>query len=274
VRAANVEHHLELVAVAARAGVRVLGMGELFPAPYFALNRDALWHALAEDALRGPTISAMREAAQEHGMVLVCPIYELDARSGKRFNTAVVIEATGQVRGRYRKTHVPEGENERAAFCETFYYERSDGDLGPSIGNLSGNRFFPVFTTSVGRIGVAICYDRHFPGVMQVLAGHGAEIVFSPAVTFGAKSRRMWEAEFAVDAMRHGLFIGASNRRGAEPPWNVEFFGASHFVGPNGALPAIDVHPNLVVADLDLDELKAADPSGWNLARDARPEIF
>ena len=274
VRQANVDHHLELVAAAARAGVKMLGMGELFPGPYFALGREPIWRELAEDAEEGPTITAMRAAAREHAMLLVCPIYELDAASGKRFNTAVVVGETGTVIGKYKKTHIPEGTNERASFCETFYYERSDGALGDSPVNVSQTAHFPVFDTSFARIGVSICYDRHFPGSIASLAAAGAEVVFSPAVTFGAKSQRLWELEFDVDAMRHRLFIGGSNRRGAEPPWNVEFFGASHFVGPNGRVDPIDVHPNLIVADLDLDQLAGDDPSGWGLARDTRPDIY
>lgn len=273
-RAANVGHHLELLDAAASAGANVVCLGELFAGPYFALDKNPLWHALAEDAREGPTIGAMREAAKRHGMVLVCPIYELDAESGKRFNTAVVIEGDGDLRGIYRKTHIPQGANERASFEETFYYERSDGRLGPSRGNVSGNPFFPVFQTSAGRIGVATCYDRHFPNVVETLAREGAEIVFSPAVTFGETSRRMWEMEFEVDAMRHRVFIGGSNRRGVEPPWTVEYFGASYFVGPHGRPAPVEVHPELVVCDLDLDLLSSSDPSGWDLGRDKRPEIY
>jgi N-carbamoylputrescine amidase len=249
-------------------------MGELCPAPYFALFRDPMWLALAEDALEGPTASAMRAAAREHRMVLVVPLYELDRASGRRFNTAIVIDETGELLGRYRKTHIPEGTNERASFCETFYYERSDGELGAWPRNVSGNRFFPVFETSLARIGVSICYDRHFQGVARTLAAEGAELVFSPAVTFGKKSRRMWELEFEVDAARHNLFFGGSNRLGAEPPFDVEYFGASHFCGPSGRVAPIASPPELVVADLDLGVLAAGDPSGWNLPRDTRQDIY
>jgi N-carbamoylputrescine amidase len=274
VRDANVEHHIELIAAAARGGAQVACLGELFPGPYFALDKNPHWHALAEDARSGPTVQAMQDAASEHRIVLVCPLYELDVSTGKRFNTAVVIESDGDVCGIYRKTHIPEGTNDRASFHETFYYERSDGHLGESRGNLSGNPFFPVFGTSIGKIGVSTCYDRHFPRVAQTLAEQGAELVFCPAVTFGEKSRHCWELEFEVDAVRHGIFIGGSNRRGIEPPWTVEYFGGSYFAGPNGRPQPIDVHPNLVVADLDLDMLSDTDPSGWNFGRDARPEIY
>ncbi|HRB11906.1 MAG TPA: nitrilase-related carbon-nitrogen hydrolase, partial [Vicinamibacteria bacterium] len=150
-----------------------------------------------------------------------------------------------------------------------------DGELGTWPRNLSRNRFFPVFETRLVRLGVAICYDRHFEGVMSALAGNGAELVLSPAVTFGEKSRRMWDLEFPVDAARHNLYIGGSNRRGVEPPWTQEYFGASYFAGPGGVLPRIPSPTDeLVIADLDLDVLRGPDPSGWNLPRDRRPTIY
>lgn len=275
IRAANVAHHLDLARAAAGAGAQILGMGELFTGPYFALGRDPLWLGLAEDALTGPTVSTLRQAARDTGLTLVAPIFEHDPRSGRRFNTAVVIDETGEILGRYRKTHIPVGENEQGAFCETFYYDRSDGDLGTWPRNISRNRFFPVFETRLVRLGVAICYDRHFEGVMGALAENGAELVLSPAVTFGEKSRRMWDLEFPVDAARHNLYIGGSNRRGVEPPWTQEYFGASYFSGPNGVVANLaPPTPNLVIADLDLDLLRGSDPSGWNLPRDRRPAIY
>ncbi len=274
IREANVTHHLKLIDEAASLGVRLLCMGELFPGPYFALGRDPLWQNLAEDALEGPTVSALRPAAREHGMLLVAPLYELEASSGKRFNTAVVIDEAGDVVGRYRKTHIPAGGNEAGEFCEKDYYEPSDGKLGDWPRNISKNPFFPVFETSAVRLGIATCYDRHFPGAMQALADNGAELIVSPAVTFGEKSRRLWELEFPVDAARFNVFIGGSNRRGAEPPWNQEFFGASYFVGPNGRLPRVESPRELVIADLQVDELRRPDPSGWNVARDRRPDIY
>ena len=275
IRAANVAHHVGLALEAKSAGAQILGMGELFTAPYFALGRDPMWLGLAEDALEGPTVSTLRQAARDTGLILVAPIFELDPRSGRRFNTAVAIDETGEILGRYRKTHIPVGENEQGAFCETFYYDRSDGELGVWPKNISRNRFFPVFETRLARLGVAICYDRHFEGVMSALAENGAELLLSPAVTFGEKSRRMWDLEFPVDAARHNLFIGGSNRRGVEPPWTQEYFGASYFAGPNGVIPNLaSPTPELVIADLDLGLLRGPDPSGWNLARDLRPAIY
>lgn len=272
-RAANVAHHVDLMERAKGAGASVVCFGELFTGPYFALGTDPMWRALAEDALDGPTVRSVREAAHRLGLVTIAPIYEQDP-SGKRFNTAVVVDERGEVLGKYRKTHIPEGENEQGSFHERFYYERSDGQNGRGPANVSKNDFFPVFETSVGRVGVAICYDRHFEGVMGTLASEGAEIVFCPAVTFGAKSQRMWAMEFPVDAARHGIFIGGSNRAGVEPPYTQPYFGETYFVGPNGPAPNVSEHPNLVIADLDLSELTSGDPSGWNLPRDARPDIY
>lgn len=278
-RDANIAHHIALTKEAAAQGVQAICFGELFTGPYFALEKKPIWLGLAEDALSGPTVQALQEVAKELGILIVAPIYEVDSISGKRFNTAVVIENDGRVLGKYRKCHIPEGENDAGSFHETFYYQSSDGKLenvplARGGANISQNDFFPVFDTSVGKIGIAICYDRHFPGVMKTLAEQGAEIVFSPAVTFGKKSRAMWEMEFAVDATRHNLFIGGSNRVGTEPPWTQEYFGASYFIGPNGRAEALDAPDGLVIADLDLAQLSDDDPSGWNFTRDLRPDIY
>ncbi|MDF1661784.1 MAG: hypothetical protein P1V97_08420 [Planctomycetota bacterium] len=273
-RDANLDHHEELVKAAAAMGVKALGFGELFTGPYFALERKELWFALAEDAQSGPTVTRLRQIAKDNATVLVAPIFEKDSVSGRRFNTAVFIESNGEVLGIYRKTHIPEGTNEQASFCETFYYDKSNGKLGSWPKNISKNPYFPVYESSVGKIAAAICYDRHFPGVVKTLAEQGAEIIFSPAVTFGEKSRRMWDMEFAVDACRHNVFIGGSNRKGVEAPWTQEYFGASHWVGPNGVAPNMSDHPNLKCAEINLGELGSGDPSGWDLARDLRPKIY
>lgn len=276
VRGANVEHNVGLIKVAAKAGAKVVCLGELCTGPYFAMIKDPMWLAMAEDAAKGPSVNAFAEAAKENGIVVVAPIYELDAKSKRRFNTAVVIEADGAILGKYRKTHIPCGANEQGEFAETYYYGRSEGPQNKKSAKILGkNPYFPVFKTSVGKIGVAICYDRHFEGVVAALAEAGAELVFSPAVTFGAKSRRLWDQEFLVDACRHRLFIGGSNRRGEEKPWNQPYFGASYFAGPDGEkVSNRSPRPDLVIADLDLGALKKPDPSGWDLKRDVRPKIY
>jgi N-carbamoylputrescine amidase len=272
IRRANVDHHLALIAQAAERGVKAIGLGELFTGPYFALTQHPMWRSLAEDARSGPTVTALSEAAARHQVVIVAPIYELEATSGRRFNTAVVIDAGGEVLGKYRKMHIPEGENEQGRFLEPYYYQASAPGLeNRSIKNRSSNPYFPVFETAAAKIGVSICYDRHFEGVVRSLAAAGAELIFSPAVTFGNKSARMWALEFEVDAARHNVFIAGSNRRGQERPWNQPYFGDSHVVGPNGRVAAKPSPEGLVIAEIDLDQLSAGDPSGWKLTRDRRP---
>lgn len=275
IRDANTAHHIDLIDAAADAGTKIIGLGELFPAPYFALERREMWHTLAEDPAEGPTVRALQRTAARRGIVIVAPIYELEKSTGRRFNTAVVIDADGSILGKYRKVHIPQGANEQGAFDERFYYQPAEipqNEPSPKI--LGDNPFYPVFDTAAARVGVAICYDRHFQGVMSSLAHAGAQIVFSPAVTFGQKSRRMWPLEFAVDAARHNIYIAGSNRAGPERPWNQPYFGESHFTGPDGPLDNISTNPNLVIADIDKDRLEAPDPAGWNLQRDARPETY
>ena len=247
VRAANIAHNMDLVDRAADHGAQIVGLGELCSAPYFALVRDRMWLALAEDAAAGPTVSACRERARARGVCVVAPIFEDDPVSGRRFNTAVVIDERGEILGKYRKTHIPEGQNELGSFHETFYYGPSDGELGEMPGNVAQNPFFPVFETRFGRLGVAICYDRHFEGVMRSLVAGGAELIFSPAITFGDKSEHFWEREFEVDAMRHRVFIVGSNRLGVEPPFGVHYFGRSHVAGPDGRVSSQRDLPNMII---------------------------
>lgn len=269
----NVEHHIRLVEEAKREGVKVICFGELFECPYFGFTKTELWHALAEP-IDGPTVTELKAAARANDMVIVAPIYELDPSSGRRFNTAVFIDADGSVLGHFSKAHIPHGENESNAFLERFYYEGSIGRPNPSPKNVSSHPYFPVFETAVGRIGCAICYDRHFEGVMSTLADGGAELVFSPAATFGKKSQRLWYMEFAVDAARHNLFIGGSNRFGSEVPWRQPFFGGTHFVGPNGRLPNEGNNPELVISDVPFHQLTAPDPAGWKLQAHRRRDVY
>lgn len=264
IRRANVAHNIALIEKAAAKGASFVGLGELFPAPYFAIDKNPVWLPLAEDAEKGATVRELAEVARARSIAIIAPIFEKDAATGLRFNTAVVIDEGGKILGKYRKTHIPDGKNEQGEFNEPFYF-------GPASG---ASDFFPVFEMKRARVGVSICYDRHFEGVVRSLAAGGAEVVFSPAVTFGAKSERMWEMEFEVDAARHNVFIAGSNRKGSEAPWKQPFFGRSYVVGPNGRPEADRSIDGLVISTIDLDVLSGRDPAGWNLVRDRRPGIY
>ena len=259
IRDANLLHHETLIRRAAAADCRLVGLGELFSAPYFALTQAPFWLGLAEPAT-GPTYQFLAPLARELSLVIVAPIYELDTGTGRRFNTALIIESDGRLAGTFRKLHIPSGTNERATFREDYYYDASDALPAHSL---------PVFETSAGTLGVAICYDRHFEGVVSGLAAAGAKLILVPAVTFGAQSERMWDLEAPVEACRHRVFIGSSNRFGVEKPWGVNYFGKSYFVGPEGRCGEVR-EPGLVMAELDLSQLAQPDSSGWNLARDRR----
>ena len=177
IRARMLAAHLPLIEDAARQGVRVLGLQEVFTAPYFPATIDDKWFAAAEAVPDGPTTRAMRDAAKRHGMVIVSPVYERD-RGGAFYNTAAVIDADGRYLGKFRKIHIPKIEG----FDEKHYF--ADGDLG-----------YPVFDTAVGKVGVYICYDRHFPEGWRALALGGAELVFNPSATFKGVSDHLWNLE-------------------------------------------------------------------------------
>ena len=250
--------HLPLIEDAARQGVRVLGLQEVFSAPYFPATIDDKWFAAAEAVPDGPTTRAMRDAAKRHGMVIVSPVYERD-RGGAFYNTAAVVDADGQYLGKFRKIHIPKIEG----FDEKYYF--ADGDLG-----------YPVFDTAVGKVGVYICYDRHFPEGWRALALGGAELVFNPSATFKGVSDHLWNLEQVGAAIANGIFVGTNNRVGTEPSLgNHVFYGSSYFCDPRGEILAQggDEDDELVVAALDLDQIREVRDT-WQFFRDRRPETY
>ena len=137
-------------------------------------------------------------------MVLVVPIYEED-QPGVYYNTAAVIDADGRFLGKYRKTHIPHVQA---------------GVLGEVL-LPPGNLGYPVFETAFAKIGVYICYDRHFPEGARALGLAGAEIVFNPSATVAGLSEYLWKLEQPAHAVANGYFVGAINRVGTEAPWKI-----------------------------------------------------
>ena len=253
-----VDKHIKMIADAAGQGAQVVGLQEIFHGPYFCAEQDPKWYATAEPE-DGPTVSRMREVAREHGIVLIVPWYE-EEQPGVYYNTACVIERDGTVLGKYRKTHIPQV---GPCFWEKFYFK--PGNLG-----------YPVFDTSVGRIGLIICYDRHFPEVARELGIKGAEIVFNPSATVESLSRYLWELEQPAHAVANGFWMAASNRVGVEAPLNpAKFYGSSYFCSPRGKIiaQASDSEDDVLVADLDLDEIREV-RNTWQFFRDRRPETY
>jgi len=253
-----IDKHIKMIADAAGQGAEVVGLQEIFHGPYFCAEQDPKWYDTAEPE-DGPTVSRMREVAREHGVVLIVPWYE-EAQPGVYYNTACVIERDGTVLGKYRKTHIP---HVGPCFWEKFYFK--PGNLG-----------YPVWDTSVGRIGLIICYDRHCPEVARELGLKGAELVFNPSATVESLSRYLWELEQPAHAVANGFWIAASNRVGVEAPLNnSKFYGSSYFCSPRGKIvaQASDSEDEVLVADLDLDEIREV-RNTWQFFRDRRPETY
>ncbi len=261
IKAALTEKCAGLIGEAAGRGAKIFVLPELFTTPYFARFTDARWYAAAEPIPDGPTITAMRELARRHGVVIVAPIYEVDGQA--RYNTAAVLDADGGFLGIYRKHHVP---TYHTGNYEPFYFHQPD--LG-----------FPVFETAFARIGISICYDRHFPEVARIYGVKNAEIVLNPSATGGPSSERVWEIEQQAYALNNGYFLGALNRVGRGEPFDVaEFFGKSYFCSPLGEIIAQGGRgtEEVVTADLDLDEIPLA-RERWHTNRlylDRRPATY
>jgi N-carbamoylputrescine amidase len=253
-----IDKHVEMIADAARQGAQIVGLQEIFFGPYFCAEQDPKWYATAEPD-DGPTVTLMREVAKSHGIVLVVPWFE-EAQPGVYYNTACVIERDGTVLGKYRKTHIPQV---GPCFWEKFYFK--PGNLG-----------YPVFQTSVGKVGLIICYDRHFPEVARELGLKGAELVFNPSATVASLSKYLWELEQPAHAVANGFFVAASNRVGVESPLNpATFYGSSYFCSPRGKIlaQASATDDEVLVCDLDLDEIREVRDT-WQFLRDRRPETY
>jgi N-carbamoylputrescine amidase len=258
IKAAMVAKHLPLIEAAGEQGVQILCLQEIFHGPYFCCEQDTRWYATAE-TVPGPITEQMSAYAAKYRMVMIVPVYEM-AMVGVYYNTAAVIDADGAYLGKFRKVHIP---HTWPGFWEKFYFK--PGNLG-----------FPVFDTAYARIGIFICYDRHFPECARVLALNGAEILFNPSATTAGKSQYLWELEQPAQAVANGVFIGANNRVGKEKPWEFgRFYGSSYFVDPRGEIlvRGSAEADEIVVAEFDLDVIREV-RDGWQFFRDRRPEMY
>jgi beta-ureidopropionase len=259
IKKAMIDKHLKLIEQAAKNKVQILCLQEIFYGPYFCAEQNSRWYELTEPVPDGPTIKLMQKLAAKYRMVIIVPIYEREM-TGLYYNTAAVIDADGKYLGKYRKHHIPQV---APGFWEKFYF--TPGDTG-----------YLTFQTKYARIGVYICYDRHFPEGARILGMNGAEIVFNPSATVAGLSEYLWELEQPAHAVANGYFVGAINRVGREAPWNIgEFYGKSYFCNPRGKIiaQASRDKDEVVVADLDLDMI-AEVRNVWQFFRDRRPESY
>lgn len=257
-RQGMIDAHMPYIESAAQQGVKMLCFQEVFTGPYFCPSQDTKWYGLAEPIPDGPTTQLMQAVAKKHQMVIIVPIYEIEM-TGVYYNTAAVIDADGTYLGKYRKNHIPQVQG----FWEKFFFK--PGNLG-----------YPVFKTRYGKVGVYICYDRHFPDGARCLGLNGAEIVFNPSATVAGLSQYLWEIEQPAHAVANGYFVAAINRVGKEAPWDIgEFYGSSYVVNPRGKIiaQASATADELLVVDIDLDEIKEVRDL-WQFYRDRRPETY
>ena len=251
-----IKAHEDYARSAAEQGAKIVCFQELFYGPYFCQLQDARFYEYAE-SVPGPTVDRFAALAKELGIVMILPVYEQE-QPGLLYNTAAVVDADGTYLGKYRKHHIPHVNG----FWEKFYFR--PGNLG-----------WPVFDTAVGRVGVYICYDRHFPEGWR--APGQAEIVFNPSATSRGLSNYLWKLEQPASAVANEYYIGAINRVGVEAEYgDDDFYGTSYFVDPEGRFVgdvASDAEPEVVVRDLDMDLIKVV-RDRWAFYRDRRPDAY
>ncbi|MGD0796423.1 MAG: nitrilase-related carbon-nitrogen hydrolase [Acidobacteriaceae bacterium] len=263
IKQAMIDKHVGMIRTAAAGGAQIVCLQEIFYGPYFCAEQTTRWYESTEKVPEGPTVQLMMGLAKELGVALVIPIYEVE-EEGVFYNTAAVIGRDGAYLGKYRKAHIP---HVAPGFWEKFYFR--PGNLG-----------FPVFDLDLAggycKIGVYICYDRHFPEGARALGLNGAEIVFNPSATVAGLSEYLWKIEQPAHAVANGYFVGAINRVGTEEPWKIgEFYGQSYFCNPRGKIiaEASRDKDEIVTADLDLDMIAEVRRT-WQFYRDRRPEMY
>ncbi len=249
----NLEKAIKFAQIASEKDAHIICFQELFTTHWFPKEMDKTHFSLAEK-IDGPSIRRMQNLAKEKEVVLVCPIFEKD---GERsfYNSAVVIDAGGEILGCYRKIHVPQ----IPLWEEKFYF--SPGNLG-----------FPIFNTKFAVIGIQICWDNFFPEGSRILALKGAQIIFSPTAAAFA-SQKKWETVISGNAISNGVYLFRVNRVGSEE--RQDFYGKSFCMSPEGELVDEPTGMKEGIALIDID-LKSIDRvrKEWPLLKDRRPEAY
>ena len=258
----NIEATVQQIEAAAKAGANLICLQELFSSLYFCQTEDHSQFEIAE-SIPGPTTDRICQAAKENQVVIVAGVFERRT-AGVFHNTAIVIETDGSILGTYRKMHIPDD----PYFYEKFYF--TPGDLG-----------FQSFQTSVGNVGVCICWDQWFPEAARLTAMQGAEILVYPTAIgwqapekeqFGAAQVDAWQTMMRSHAIANGVYVVAPNRVGVEQ--NIEFWGASFVVDPYGCVIAkAGQEAETIQADCDLSLIETA-RTHWPFFRDRRIDAY
>ncbi len=251
----NIARGLAAVDAAAAQGARLVCFAELAFERFYPQRPAAASPLQLAEPVPGPLTSAFAERARRHGLVIVLNLYERDGASA--YDCSPVIDADGRLLGRTRMIHI----TDYACFHEQGYY--TPGDMGA-----------PVYDTKAGRLGVAICYDRHYPEYMRALAIAGADLVVVPqAGAVGEWPEGLYEAEMRVAAFQNGYYVALCNRVGEEEC--LTFSGESFVSAPDGRViaraPALQ--DSILYVDVDLAETERSHARQLFL-RDRRPELY
>ena len=266
----NIVRLAEGVADLARRGAKLVVLQELHNSLYFCQTEDVANFDLAEP-IPGPSTEMFGELARQHGVVIVTSLFERRA-PGLYHNTAVVIESDGTIAGKYRKMHIPDD----PAYYEKFYF--TPGDLG----------FRPI-DTSVGRLGVMVCWDQWYPEAARLMALRGAELLIYPTAIGYALSdtpdeqqrqRRAWQTVQRGHAVANGLPVVTVNRVGFEPDPSgqtegIQFWGTSFVAGPQGELfyEASEDEEESIIVSVDMEHGEQV-RRWWPFLRDRRIDDY
>lgn len=251
----NVRRGLLALEAAAARGARLVCFAELAFERFHPQNPAQGDVAALAESVPGPLTETFAEPARRLGVVVVLNLFE--RQGGQTFDSSPVLDADGALLGVTRMVHITDYEG----FHEQGYYV--PGDTGA-----------PVYDTAVGRVGVAICYDRHYPEYMRALALAGADLVVVPqAGTLGEWPEGLYEGEMRVAAFQNGYFVALCNRVGVEE--RLAFSGESFVCGPDGAMLARAPQMQDAILDVDVDLSQAATSHARRLfLRDRRPELY
>lgn len=265
----NVKKAAEWVEKAARLGAEVICLPELYRTPYFCQKEDAALFDLAE-TLPGPSTEALCKVAKNNKVVVVVPIFEKRA-PGIYHNSAVIIDADGEIAGLYRKMHIPDD----PCFYEKFYF--TPGDLG-----------FQSFDTHYGKIGTLICWDQWYPEGARITALKGASLLLYPTAIgwhphekeeHGKAQFESWQTIQRGHAIANGVYVAAANRVGheiqTEGTPGLEFWGSSFVADPQGVIIASGSRDKeeVILADIDLTHLETI-RRNWPFLRDRRIDSY
>lgn len=270
----NLRHAMEKVREAARNGAQVICLPELFRTQYFCQREDAALFDLAEP-VPGPTTQALAEVARQEGVVVIASVFERRA-AGIYHNTAAVLDSDGNLRGLYRKMHIPDD----PLYYEKFYF--TPGDLG-----------FRAFDTQFGKVGTLVCWDQWYPEGARLTALQGASVIFYPTAIgwhpaekqqYGAAQHDAWRTIQRAHAIANGVYVAVVNRVGHEngningnaaPGAGLEFWGGSFLCDPFGRVLAEGSHDKeeVLVGEVDLKKLEEI-RRNWPFLRDRRVDSY